>query len=60
MKTNWIILVSSLAFPIKMEIIFAGGEEREQELTIITVGESSAMKNDFFSPLSYLKAKSNY
>lgn len=25
MKTNWIILVSSLAFPIKMEIIFAGG-----------------------------------
>lgn len=50
MKTNWIILVSSLAFPIKMEIIFAGGE-REQELTIITVGESSAMKNDFFSPL---------
>lgn len=59
MKTNWIILVSSLAFPIKMEIIFAGGE-REQELTIITVGESSAMKNDFFSPLSYLKAKSNY
>lgn len=51
MKTNWIILVSSLAFPIKMEIIFAGGGEREQELTIITVGESSAMKNDFFSPL---------
>lgn len=48
MRTNWITLVSSLAFTMEMQIRFATKKKERRINTITIFGKSSAMKTDWF------------